>query len=131
MAGALKNVIAFLCGVSDGLGGGYNQKAVIVTKGVQELKKLISNFGGKEETIYDISGLGDVIVTSLSSLSRNRQAGKFLAEGHCKQEIIEQLMQMVVEAFYVIDALPFLLGENAETEYPLLSQALKIGRENA
>jgi glycerol-3-phosphate dehydrogenase (NAD(P)+) len=131
IAGALKNVIAFLCGVSDGLGNGCNQKAVLITKGIQEIGKLVATFGGSVETIYGIAGLGDTIVTSLSPLSRNWQAGKLLAEGHRKQEIVEHLMKMVVESFYVVDALPFLLGENAEVEYPLLSQVLEIGGENA
>jgi glycerol-3-phosphate dehydrogenase (NAD(P)+) len=127
IAGALKNLVAFLCGVSDGLGGGCNQRAVIVTKGIQEIGKLMSKCGGNMETVYGISGLGDTIVTSLNPLmSRNRQAGKFLAEGRTKQEIVGELMHMVVESFYVIDALPFLLGENAEAEYPLLFQALEI-----
>lgn len=126
IAGALKNIIALLCGMSDGLGWGVNQKSVLITKGTQEIANIIQQYSWELSTMYGISWLGDVIVTATSSqFSRNRQAGNFLAQGHSVEEIKSTIMQMVVESFFVLDTLPFLLWEK-KSEYPLLSLALEI-----
>jgi glycerol-3-phosphate dehydrogenase len=61
----------------------------------------------------------------MSPLSRNRQAGKYLAEGHTKGMITQVLMHMVVESFSTLEALPYLLGTEKQ-EYPLLSGAMEI-----
>jgi glycerol-3-phosphate dehydrogenase (NAD(P)+) len=74
--------------------------------------------------LYGISGLGDVIVTAMSSYSRNRQAGKLLAEGKTLEQILQGIT-MTIESFSALDALPFLLA-GQESDFPLFSCALRL-----
>ena len=75
LGGALKNIIAFCAGVAAGLGLGDNTFAALITRGLAELSRLGVELGGQKETLYGLSGLGDLIVTCLSEHSRNRRAG--------------------------------------------------------
>lgn len=80
-AGALKNVLAVASGLSDGLGMGENARAALITRGLHELGLMLTAWGGKRETLYGLSGIGDVMLTCMGDLSRNRQAGLALARG--------------------------------------------------
>jgi glycerol-3-phosphate dehydrogenase (NAD(P)+) len=75
LGGALKNVIAIACGISDGLGFGDNARAGLITRGLVEMVRLGTALGGKAQTFYGLSGLGDLVLTSTSSKSRNRTFG--------------------------------------------------------
>ena len=75
LGGALKNIIAFCSGAAAGIGLGDNSFAALITRGLKEIVRLGVELGGKEETFYGLSGLGDLIVTCLSEHSRNRKAG--------------------------------------------------------
>ena len=81
LGGALKNIIAFCAGVAAGLGLGDNTFAALITRGLAELSRLGVELGGQKETLYGLSGLGDLIVTCLSGHSRNRKAGKLIGQG--------------------------------------------------
>ena len=81
LGGALKNIIAFCAGVAAGLGLGDNTFAALITRGLAELSRLGVELGGEKETLYGLSGLGDLIVTCLSGHSRNRKAGKLIGQG--------------------------------------------------
>ena len=75
LGGALKNIIAFCAGAAAGIGLGDNSFAALITRGLKEITRLGIKLGGKQETFYGLSGLGDLIVTCSSVHSRNFQAG--------------------------------------------------------
>jgi glycerol-3-phosphate dehydrogenase (NAD(P)+) len=81
LGGALKNVIAIAAGVCDGLGFGDNSKAALITRGLAEMRRLGVADGAQAETFSGLSGLGDLIVTCFSKLSRNRGFGERLGRG--------------------------------------------------
>ena len=81
VGGALKNIIAFCIGVTVGLGFGTNSQSALITRGLAEISRLGVKMGGKYETFFGLSGLGDLILTCSSDESRNRRAGKLIAKG--------------------------------------------------
>ena len=99
LAGALKNVAALCCGVSDGYGLGDNTKALLITRAMAETSRLAERMGGRKETLAGLAGMGDLIVTCTSRHSRNRRAGIAIGEGRAPQEVIAD-MGGVVEGYY-------------------------------
>jgi glycerol-3-phosphate dehydrogenase (NAD(P)+) len=91
LGGTLKNVIAIAAGVCDGLQLGTNAKAALVTRGLTEMVRVGVHWGAKMETFYGLSGLGDLLATCNSSLSRNYQVGYQLALGKTLTEILAHL----------------------------------------
>ncbi|MFN7528202.1 MAG: NAD(P)H-dependent glycerol-3-phosphate dehydrogenase [Dolichospermum sp.] len=91
LGGTLKNVIAIAAGVCDGLNLGTNAKAALVTRGLTEIVRIGKNLGAKTETFYGLSGLGDLLATCNSPLSRNYQLGYQLAHGKTLKEILAGL----------------------------------------
>ncbi len=103
--GAMKNIIAIACGISDGLGFGDNTKAALMTRGLHEIRKLSITKGCKETTLNGLSGMGDLCVTCLSTHSRNYRFGRCIAEGLTVAEAKAKI-GMVVEGMYsVVSAL--------------------------
>lgn len=98
LGGALKNVIAIGAGVSDGLGFGDNSKAALVTRAVAEMRRLGVACGAQPETFTGLSGLGDLMVTCFSKLSRNRGFGERMGKGE-KAEAIVASMTAVAEGY--------------------------------
>ncbi len=101
LGGSLKNVLAIGAGISDGLGFGDSSKASLIVRGTAELIRFGSKLGGKRETFYGLSGIGDLIATSFSRNSRNRWAGEEIGKGRTKEEI-EQLTTKAVEGLYTV-----------------------------
>ncbi|MCY7277920.1 MAG: NAD(P)H-dependent glycerol-3-phosphate dehydrogenase [Phormidesmis sp. CAN_BIN44] len=91
LGGALKNVIAIAVGACDGLQLGTNAKAALVTRGLAEMIRIGTYWGAKAETFYGLSGLGDLLATCNSALSRNYQVGYGLAQGKTLEEVLNQL----------------------------------------
>ncbi len=89
--GAIKNVITIAAGISDGLGFGHNARAALITRGLVEIARLGLKLGGCMETFMGLTGMGDLILTCTSDLSRNRQVGLMLAEGRCLPDILQNL----------------------------------------
>lgn len=81
LGGVLKNVIALAAGMVDGLGLGDNAKAALTTRGLREMVRYVVSQGGADDTVYGLSGLGDLIATATSRHSRNRAAGEAIARG--------------------------------------------------
>ena len=81
VGGAVKNVIALAVGVSDGLGYGYNARAALITRGMAEVVRLARRMGAQAQTLSGLSGMGDLILTCTSDLSRNRNVGLRLGRG--------------------------------------------------
>ena len=80
-SGALKNIVAIACGISDGLNLGFSSKAALITRGLHEMRKLACAQGCKAETINGLSGLGDIVLTASSLISRNFRFGHLVAQG--------------------------------------------------
>ncbi len=103
LVGALKNIIAIAAGALVGLGKGDNIKAALITRGLVEIKRYALLRGAKEETIYSLAGLGDLIVTTSSVHSRNFQAGYKIGKGENPQNAIDKSV-MVVEGIRTCNA---------------------------
>ena len=96
LGGPLKNVIAISAGMADGLGVGENTRAMVITRGLAEITRLGVALGGAAETFSGLTGLGDLLTTCMSPLSRNRQVGEQFAKGRTTAEIVAS-MNMVAE----------------------------------
>ena len=88
LGGALKNVIAIAAGICDGLGFGANSKAALVTRGIAEMRRIGVACGAQPETFSGLSGIGDLVVTCFSPLSRNRTLGERLGRGESLEQIL-------------------------------------------
>lgn len=93
LGGTLKNVMAIAAGVCDGLQLGTNAKAALLTRGLTEMVRIGVDWGAKLETFYGLSGLGDILATCNSPLSRNYQVGYQLGQGKTLEEIMSQLQE--------------------------------------
>lgn len=96
LGGALKNIFAIAAGVSDGFNMGDNAKAGLVTRSLAEMVRLGVALGGRKETFFGLSGVGDLMVTCFSQHGRNRKFGERLGRGESPAEI-EASMKMVAE----------------------------------
>lgn len=96
LGGALKNVFAIAAGTSDGFNMGDNAKAGLVTRSLAELTRLGVALGGRKETFFGLSGVGDLMVTCFSRHGRNRQFGERIGRGETPQQI-QDSMKMVAE----------------------------------
>ena len=101
VGGTLKNIIALCSGILYGLNLGNNMNAILITKGLEEIKEIGLKLGAKEETFYGLSSLGDLLTTCLSNESRNNRCGILLSQGKKIDEIKEEI-GMVIEG---LDAL--------------------------
>jgi len=115
LGGALKNIVALGAGMVDGLGLGDNAKAAFITRSWAELVSLGVALGAKESTLYGLAGLGDLIATCASTLSRNHYVGYELAKGRSLKEITASMSQ-VAEGVYAAMAVHQLVHRlNLET----------------
>ena len=124
LGGALKNIIAFCAGVAAGIGLGDNSFAALITRGLKEIARLGIELGGKEETFYGLSGLGDLIVTCLSEHSRNRRAGKLIGQGKTLEEAKKEV-GMVIESIDNIDV-AYALSKKYNIEVPIINTAYDV-----
>ena len=115
--GAMKNIIAIACGISDGLGFGDNTKAALMTRGLHEIRKLSVTKGCDKETLNGLAGLGDLCVTCLSKHSRNYTFGRLIAEGLDLTQAREKIGMVVEGAYTTISALQ--LAEKAHIDVPI------------
>ncbi|HSH90650.1 MAG TPA: NAD(P)H-dependent glycerol-3-phosphate dehydrogenase [Ramlibacter sp.] len=91
VGGAVKNVLAIATGLCDGLGLGLNARAALITRGLAEMTRLGLALGARADTFMGLSGLGDLVLTATGDLSRNRQVGLSLAQGHTLQQAVDSL----------------------------------------
>lgn len=124
VGGSLKNVIALAAGVVDGLGYGDNTKAALITRGIHEISRLGVAMGGKIETFYGLSGIGDLIVTCASMHSRNRRAGILIGQGKTMTEAMEEV-HMVVEGVHSAKA-AYALSKKYEIDMPIVEKVSDI-----
>lgn len=124
LGGALKNVIALAAGMADGLGYGDNTKAALITRGIAEISRLGVAMGGRMETFYGLTGIGDLIVTCASVHSRNRKAGFLIGQGRTMEEAMEEV-HMVVEGVYSAKA-ALEMSKKCGVSMPIVEQVNRI-----
>ncbi len=124
VGGAVKNVIAIATGASDGLGLGNNARASLITRGLYEMTKIAKIFGGKPETLYGLSGLGDLVLTATGELSRNRKFGYLLGNGLSVDEALKEVGQ-IVEGAKTVKAIKK-LSEEYRLELPISEVVYRV-----
>jgi glycerol-3-phosphate dehydrogenase (NAD(P)+) len=120
LCGALKNVVAIAAGAADGLGFGDNGKAGLITRGLAEMTRLGIAAGANPLTFAGLAGIGDVIATCGSQLSRNHRLGEELAKGRSWAEI-ETTLGGVAEGAYTVDA-ALALAQRHGVEMPIAQE---------
>jgi len=118
--GILKNLIAVAIGIVNGVGYGQNTKASIMTRGLAEISRFAVAFGAKKKTMVGLAGLGDLIATSESPLSRNHKAGEMLGKGYSKREVLKRLSQTAEGLTSVAPILRLAAQKNVEM--PIVEQ---------
>jgi glycerol-3-phosphate dehydrogenase (NAD(P)+) len=124
IGGAVKNVIALAAGVSDRLGYGHSARAAVITRGLAEMKRLAVRLGAESQTLSGLSGMGDLILTCTSNLSRNYRVGMRLAQGESLDSILHN-MAMVAEGVRTSRSV-FTLARRLETEMPIAEQVYAL-----
>jgi len=124
LAGALKNIIALGAGIGDGLGYGNNSKAAFITRGLAEITRLGISAGASPLTFAGLAGMGDLIATAASPLSRNRYVGEELAKGRPLKEILAS-MQNVAEGVDTTAA-AVKMARELDVEMPITQAAYRI-----
>ncbi|MDW8032237.1 MAG: NAD(P)H-dependent glycerol-3-phosphate dehydrogenase [Aquificaceae bacterium] len=127
LGGALKNVIAIACGISDGLGFGENARASLITRGLAEMVRIGVELGARKETFYGLSGVGDLFLTASSSQSRNRSFGFLLGQGLSVEGALERLNQ-TVEGIHTARAV-YELSKRKNLHAPLSSAVYRVVAE--
>jgi len=122
--GALKNVVAIACGVSEGLELGYSARAALMTRGLHEVRKLAMAYGCKAETLNGLSGMGDLFLTCSSMLSRNYRFGFQLAQGRSPDDAKKDIGMVVEGAYTCVSALQ--LSAEQDVAMPIAEVVYKI-----
>jgi glycerol-3-phosphate dehydrogenase (NAD(P)+) len=128
LGGALKNVIAIAAGISDGLGLGNNAKSALMVRGIAEITRLGIALGARPETFMGLSGMGDLITTCSSQLSRNHFVGEQIAKGKRLEEILKG-MKAVAEGVPTTKA-AVALAKKHKVELPIAQEVHKVLFEN-
>ncbi|UOE45407.1 NAD(P)H-dependent glycerol-3-phosphate dehydrogenase [Agromyces larvae] len=122
--GVLKNLIAVAIGIVDGVGYGENTKASIITRGLVEMTDFAVAYGAQRDTLAGLAGLGDLIATSQSPLSRNNTAGRLLGRGYRLADVVKQ-MQQTTEGLASVG--PILeLAKAKGVEMPIVEQVRQV-----
>ncbi|WP_241965190.1 NAD(P)H-dependent glycerol-3-phosphate dehydrogenase [Microbacterium telephonicum] len=122
--GVLKNLIAVAIGIVDGVGYGENTKASIITRGLVEMTDFAVAQGAQHETLQGLAGLGDLIATCQSPLSRNNTAGRLLGQGYSFQDVVKQMDQTAEGLASVAPILQ--LAREAGVSMPIVEQVKMV-----
>lgn len=124
ISGALKNIIAIAAGVCDALNLGDNAKASLLVRGMAEIARLGKKLGAKNETFTGLSGMGDLIATCSSPLSRNHQVGFRIGKGE-KLEEIKKDMRAIAEGVPTCKA-AYNLAKKLKVEMPITEETFRV-----
>ena len=124
MGGALKNIYAIACGIADGLNSGENTIGMIMTRGLGEMGRLATDLGANPQTFLGLAGVGDLITTCASPLSRNHQFGKFIGEGLSVDKAKQKIGQ-TIEGLKTLRVVKNLSDKN-QVEMPIVDSLYKI-----
>jgi glycerol-3-phosphate dehydrogenase (NAD(P)+) len=124
VGGAVKNAIAVISGACTGLGLGENARAAVITRGIVEIVRVVEAMGGRKETAFGLTGIGDLIVTASSEHSRNFRAGKRIGLGVPLERIYSEEKQ-TIEGIRTIEAMHYLAREHG-LDLPMIEAAYEI-----
>lgn len=124
LCGAVKNILAIACGISDGIGYGANAQAALITRGLAEMRRLLQVYHARPETCLSLAGVGDLILTCTDNQSRNRRFGLLLGQGLDLQAAQAQIGQ-VVEGKYNAAQI-FTLANQHHIEMPICAEVYAV-----
>ena len=124
MGGAIKNIYAIACGVADGLNSGENTVGMIMTRGLGEMSRLAVELGANPQTFLGLSGVGDLITTCASPLSRNHKFGKYIGEGLSVKSATDKIGQ-TVEGLKTLKVVK-VLSDERNINMPIVDSLYKI-----
>ena len=124
MGGAIKNIYAIACGIADGLNSGENTVGMIMTRGLGEMSRLAVALGANPQTFLGLSGVGDLITTCASPLSRNHKFGKYIGEGLSVESATDEIGQ-TVEGLKTLKVVKVLADER-NIKMPIVDSLYKI-----
>jgi glycerol-3-phosphate dehydrogenase (NAD(P)+) len=127
IGGALKNVVAIMAGFIEGIGYRFNTLSGAVTRGVFEISLFSKFYGGRAETLNGLSGIGDIMLSALGDLSRNKKVGLALARGETIEDIISKALE-VAEGIPTLKVLHELVTEN-NLHMPLCEAIYRVAYE--
>ncbi|SJM62390.1 NAD(P)H-dependent glycerol-3-phosphate dehydrogenase [Gulosibacter sp. 10] len=122
--GVLKNLIAIAIGISDGVGFGENTKASIMTRGLAEITDFAVAMGASRDTMMGLAGLGDLIATCMSPLSRNFTAGRLLGQGYSYQDVNSR-MEQTAEGLRSVNSI-LVLARERQVPMPIVQQIAHV-----
>ena len=124
LCGAIKNVLAIACGISDGIGFGANAKAALITRGLAEMRRLLQVSQARIDTCLSLAGVGDLILTCTDNQSRNRRFGLLLGQG-VDLQTAEKNIGQVVEGKYNVNQIHF-LAQQHQIEMPICEEVYAV-----
>ena len=124
IGGTVKNVLAISAGIADGLGFGANARAALITRGMAEILRLSAKLGAQTETLFGLSGVGDLILTCTDDQSRNRQLGLAIGSGLSVDEAVARVGKTVEGMHAAREVL--LRAQQVGVEMPIVEQVCKI-----
>ena len=124
VGGSLKNVYALGAGICEGLGFGVNARSALITRALIEMKKLAVAMGAKEDTLDGLTGMGDLIVTCTSNLSRNYQTGVQIALGNDLNSTLDSMPMVVEGARTCISA--YQIARNLNIDTPIIDSIYNV-----
>ena len=122
--GAIKNAIAIVSGVAYGMGLGENARALLISRGLKEFVSIITILGGNIQTVYGLSGVGDLIVTASSFNSRNFKCGINIGKGMSIDDAVKEVKQSV-EGIRAIRA-SYFIGKKFNLDLPIINVAYEV-----
>lgn len=128
IGGAIKNAIAVVSGVLTGLGLGENARAALISRGILEIERVVVAMGGKKETAFGLTGMGDLIVTASSMNSRNFNAGIAIGKGESAADAVKNSKQTVEGVRAVLAA--YQIGKTHNIELPIINAAYSVLYQN-
>ena len=124
IGGTVKNVLAISAGIADGLGYGANARAALITRGMAEILRLAASLGAQTETMFGLSGIGDLILTCTDDQSRNRQLGLAIGRGLSVEQAVAEVGK-TVEGMHAAREV-MIRAQQAGIEMPIVEQVCKI-----
>ncbi|QVE49435.1 NAD(P)H-dependent glycerol-3-phosphate dehydrogenase [Chlamydia crocodili] len=128
LGGALKNIIAIACGISDGFHFGDNAKSGLVTRGLHEIRKFATIMDCRPDTLNGLAGLGDLCTTCFSSLSRNTKFGKLIAQGMTLEKAKAEIGMVVEGAYTALSA--YQIAKHHKIDMPITTGIYRVLYEN-
>lgn len=125
LGGAIKNVIAIAAGICDGLSLGSNAKAALVTRGLVEMTRLGVALGAQRETFTGLAGLGDLVTTCASGLSRNHRVGEEIGQGKGLQDVLDEMGRVEAEGVETTRSV-MALAERHGVEMPITQEVYAV-----